>query len=76
MSQQNKKDPEKKRPTLWQALFAKPERDSEYMTDLNTQWSQLDNPGRVRFVIGAVLAAILFFAALGAVLWVIGRIMG
>ena len=64
-----------KRPTLLNALLARPERDREYMSDLNTQWDQLDRKGRVRFVVGGVFGAIVFVAALGLVLWLISLIM-
>ena len=76
MTKQSEQKDNKKRPSIFHSLFSKPERDREYMSDLNTQWDQLDSQGRVKFVVGAVIGAIVFFGALGLVLWVISRIMG
>jgi hypothetical protein len=76
MDKKPDKKANKQRLSILRSLFSKPERDREYMSDLNAQWDQMDRQGRVKFVIGGVVGAIVFFAALGLVLWVIGRIMG
>lgn len=75
MSRKTDKNQEKKRPSILNALFSKPERDNEYMSDLNTQWDKMEKPERTKFVFGVVFGAIVFFAALGLVLWLIGTIM-
>lgn len=66
----------KKRPSILSVLFTRPERDTEYMSDLNSQWDRLDKKGRVKFVVGAIFGAIVFFAALGLILWIISLLMG
>ena len=66
----------KKRPSILSVLFTRPERDTEYMSDLSSQWDQLDKKGRVKFVVGAIFGAIVFFAALGLILWIISLLMG
>jgi hypothetical protein len=66
----------KKRPSILSVLFTRPERDTEYMSDLNSQWDRLDKKGRVKFVVGAIVGAIVFFAALGLILWIISLLMG
>ncbi len=64
------------RPSILNVLLTRPERDREYMSDLNSHWDQLDKKGRGKFIVGAVFGAIVFFAALGLVLWLISRIIG
>lgn len=76
MSKQSEQKDKKQRPSVLHALFTRPERDHEYMSDLNSQWDQLDKKGRGKFIVGAVFGAVVFFAALGLVLWVISNIMG
>jgi hypothetical protein len=66
----------KKRPSILSVLFTRPERDTEYMSDLSSQWDRLDKKGRVKFVVGAIFGAIVFFAALGLILWIISLLMG
>ncbi|MBG0783987.1 MAG: hypothetical protein H0S79_02680 [Anaerolineaceae bacterium] len=66
----------KKRPSILNVLFTRPERDTEYMSDLNSQLDRLDKKGRVKFVVGAIFGAIVFFAALGLILWIISLLMG
>ncbi len=76
MSKQSEQKDKKQRPSILHVLFTRPERDHEYMSDLNSQWDQLDKKGRGKFIVGAVFGAIVFFAALGLVLWVMSKIMG
>ena len=76
MAKQSEKKETKQKPSILRSLFSRPERDREYLSDLNAQWDQLDRRGRVKFVIGAVVGAIIFFTALALVLWVISRMMG
>jgi hypothetical protein len=73
LPEQKKKN---QRPSILNGLFTRPERDHEYISDLNSQWDQLDTKGRSKFIIGAVFGALVFFAALGLVLWLISAIMG
>jgi hypothetical protein len=65
-----KKELEQKRSILG-SLFSRPERDKEYYSDLQTQWANMDNPARVKFVVGMVFGLIVFVAALGLVLYLL-----
>ncbi|MBG0786609.1 MAG: hypothetical protein H0S79_16040 [Anaerolineaceae bacterium] len=65
----NKSQPTK--PTLLQALMSRAERDKEYKGDLQKQWKVMTNNERMKFVAGALLALILFAAALVGVYFVI-----
>jgi hypothetical protein len=65
---QKKKEPESKRSILG-SLLSKPERDKEYMSDLQTQWANMDNPARIKFVVGMAFGLIVFIAALGLTLY-------
>ena len=75
MTKMPKNTKKNQKPGFLHALISKPERDREYMSDLNNQWDQLDKQGRIKFVLGAVAGAIIFFSALGLVLWLISLMM-
>jgi hypothetical protein len=70
---QEKKAPERKRSILG-SLFSRPERDKEYISDLQNQWVNMDSPARVKFVIGAVFGLVVFITALVLVLYLLSLI--
>ncbi len=70
---QEKKAPERKRSILG-SLFSRPERDKEYISDLQNQWANMDSPARVKFVIGAVFGLVVFITALVLVLYLLSLI--
>lgn len=63
--------PDSKKPSILQALFNRPEKDTEYMADLEGQWDRMSRSERVKFVTGAVFALLLFIAALVGVFLII-----
>lgn len=75
MTKKSPKKERERRPSLLKTLFARQERDQEYMSDLNSQWEDLDDAGKTKFVIGAVVGLILFVGALALVFWAISAIM-
>jgi len=59
------------KPSVLQSLFNRPEKDAEYMSDLQGQWDGMSKSERVKFVAGAVLALVLFIGALVGVFAII-----
>lgn len=59
------------KPSILQSLFNRPEKDAEYMSDLQGQWAGMSKSERVKFVAGAVLALALFLGALIGVFTII-----
>jgi hypothetical protein len=57
-------------------LFVKPARDETYISDFKAQWMDLDPPGRVKFVLGALIGLILFIGALILAYLVLSHIVG
>ena len=57
-------------------LFSRPSRDETYVSDLKTQWAELDAPGRVKFVLGALIGLALFVGALLLAYWVLSSLVG
>ena len=62
---------EKSKPSLLQTLVTRPEKDTEYMADLQSQWAVMDKSERMKFVAGAILALILFAGMLIGVFLII-----
>ncbi len=61
----SKNKDQEERKTIFNRLFSKPSRnDEDYMSDLQLQWAELDTPGRMKFVLGAIIGLILFIGAL------------
>ena len=54
----------RKRKSILEALFTREEPDKDYMPQLNAQWEKMNQPERVKFILGAVLGLVLFFVAL------------
>jgi hypothetical protein len=59
------------KPSLLQALVSRPEKDTEYMADLQSQWAVMDKSERIKFVAGAIFALILVVGMLIGVLFII-----
>ena len=55
---------QKERKTIFDRLFSKPSKDEAYVSDLKTQWSELETAGRFKFIIGALIGLLLFISAL------------
>lgn len=72
--QPEKKDSTRKRSILG-SLFSRPERDKEYIPDLQTQWAKMDTSERVKFVAGGVAGLILFIGSLLIVLFILTRMI-
>ncbi len=64
-----KKDKEKTKKSILGSLLSKPEKDKEYIPDFQAQWAKMDNPARIKFVVGMVFGLIVFVTALGLVLY-------
>ena len=60
---------------LFSKLFSRGERDKEFMTDLNQEWGNLSQKGRVRFLLGALVGLILFLLSLMLVYFVMAAII-
>ena len=52
------------RKTILGRLFSKPHHDAEYMSDLKSQWAELNPSGRVKFVLGALIGLCLFLGTM------------
>ena len=71
MSKTDQKKNKSSKPSLLQALFTRPEKDPEYMADLQSQWAVMSREERTKFVGGAIFALLLFIGALIGVFFVI-----
>jgi hypothetical protein len=52
------------------------EPDKDYLPDLKSQWAQMDSAERVKFIIGAIVGAMLFVGALILVYWLLTMMIG
>ena len=50
--------------TFFGRLFSRPQQDETYVSDLKAQWAELDKPGRLKFIIGALVGLALFIGTL------------
>jgi len=65
---EQKTNPERrKRKSILGALFTREEPDKDYMPQLNSQWGKMNQPERVKFVLGAIVGLALFIGALTVV---------
>ena len=66
MEQKTNNDKEKnnRKRTILGSFFAREERDKEYMPDLKSQWSEMNQKDRVKFIMGAIFGLIIFVGAL------------
>lgn len=65
------KDKEKPKKSILGSLFRKPEKDKEYIPDLQSQWGKMDNPARIKFIVGMVFGLLVFIGALGLAFYVL-----
>lgn len=65
-----------KKPPLLSWFVTREEPDKDYLPDLKTQWAQLTTIGRIKFIIGALIGAALFFAALYMVYLLLSAMAG
>jgi len=65
-----------KKKTLMGWVLSREEPDKAYLPDLKSQWAMMDRPDRVKFVLGAILGALLFVAALVLVYYLLAAIVG
>lgn len=57
-------------------FITREEPDQDYLPDLKTQWELMNRTDRVKFVIGAVVGAVLFIGALLLVYMILSAIVG
>jgi hypothetical protein len=65
-----------KRNSLLGWLISREEPDQDYVPELKTQWAHLDLAGRIKFILGAIVGAFLFFGALYVVYLVLSAMVG
>lgn len=65
-----------KRNSLLARFITREEPDREYMPELETQWAHMDPVGKIKFVLGAIVGAILFFGALYLVYILLSTMVG
>ena len=65
-----------KRKTLLGWFLAKDEPDKDFLPDLQSQWGKMDRANRVKFILGAMVGAVLFISALLAVYLILAAIVG
>jgi hypothetical protein len=72
------KAPEEKanRKSLLGWFLAKDEPDKDFLPDLKLQWGKMDRANRAKFVLGAIVGAVLFTSALLAVYLILAAIVG
>lgn len=77
-TENNSKKPKQneKQKSLLGWLITREEPDHNYLPELKTQWVHLDFAGRVKFIVGAIIGAILFFGALYGVYLVLSAMAG
>jgi hypothetical protein len=72
----SEKPPNKvKRKRLSGWFFTREEPDKDYLPDLKSQWADMDSAERVKFVIGAIVGAIIFIGALMLVYWLLSAMV-
>jgi hypothetical protein len=65
---------EKKKPLSgW--FFTREDPDKDYLPDLKSQWALMDTAERAKFVIGAIVGAMLFIGALILVYWLLSMMV-
>jgi hypothetical protein len=65
-----------KRKPLSSWFVTREEPDKDYLPDLKSQWADMDSAERAKFVIGAIVGALLFFGALILVYWLLSAMIG
>lgn len=67
---------QEKKKTMMGWFVSREEPDKAYLPDLKSQWAVMDPPEKVKFVLGAILGAVLFVAALVLVYYLLAAIVG
>jgi len=70
------KHEKKKRKTILGALFAREEPDEDYIPELKSQWGELDKPGRIKFILGAILGLLLIVGMLIGTFFLLSNLFG
>ena len=72
-SEKKQKNRQKKSIADW--FFSRQKMDQDYVPDLKTQWAQMDNSDRIKFVLGAVVGLLLFIGALALAYYVLSLLI-
>lgn len=56
-------------------FVSREEPDKDYLPDLKSQWTNMNRPERVRFVLGAIFGAVVFIGALVLVYFILAAIV-
>lgn len=73
-SRKTTQDEKKKSLLGW--FVSREEPDQDYMPELKSQWENFDLAGRIKFILGAFIGAILFFGALFLVYLLLSMMVG
>ncbi|MBW6465236.1 MAG: hypothetical protein K0B06_01870 [Brevefilum sp.] len=66
----------RKRKTLLGWFVTQEEPDDDYLPELKSQWSTMDSAERAKFLMGAIVGALLFIGALILVYWLLSMMIG
>ena len=61
--------------TITDWLFSRQKMDQDFVPDLKSQWAQMDNPDKVKFVLGGVVGLLLFIGALALAYYLLSVLM-
>jgi hypothetical protein len=50
--------------------------DNDYLPELKSQWGTMDSAERAKFLMGAIVGALLFIGALILVYWLLSMMIG
>ena len=70
-----KKEENSQDKTIMDWLFSRQKMDQDYVPDLKSQWAQMDNPDRFKFVLGGVVGLLLFIGALALAYYVLSLLI-
>jgi len=70
-----KKEENSQDKTIMDWLFSRQKMDQDYVPDLKSQWAQMDNPDRIKFVLGGVVGLLLFIGALALAYYVLSLLI-
>jgi hypothetical protein len=65
-----------KKKSLMGWFTSREEPDKDYVPDLKSQWANMGQAERVKFVLGAILGAVIFIAAMVLVYLILAAIVG
>lgn len=65
-----------KKESLLARFITREDPDEAYIPELESQWAHLDLMGKFKFVLGAIVGAILFFGALYLVYLLLSTMVG